>query len=334
MATRNALAVLVSKSSYFAYQRTYLHSFTISCKIPRETLLNKILRSNFFVIKAKKTSKNAPGATNGKVNDNSKAKLIKDLNFQSDDEARPFYKLSVKTLLHIYKTTKKDEECGYCKNRLYYIADHIKCPPLVLSQQIVRRTFIYNLSFDWLESSLQVLLDMGVTGDRILRDLWVLKYHHNTIKERLQRVKDNGVENLYPWMVRCSEDIMIRYIQIFQETKSILGDNKSTKMYLANRLNISPEIIEDMYLKVPALKTTRAAKVKKFLDFLLEQGFSLEEITNKARILTASQNTVKQRLEKLRALGLREINLNVLCRSRKEFQKYCESIESITKEQL
>ncbi|XP_045764644.1 transcription termination factor, mitochondrial isoform X3 [Maniola jurtina] len=307
MATRNALAVLVSKSSYFAYQRTYLHSFTISCKIPRETLLNKILRSNFFVIKAKKTSKNAPGATNGKVNDNSKAKLIKDLNFQSDDEARPFYKLSVKTLLHIYKTTKKDEECGYCKNRLYYIADHIKfC----------------------------LILDMGVTGDRILRDLWVLKYHHNTIKERLQRVKDNGVENLYPWMVRCSEDIMIRYIQIFQETKSILGDNKSTKMYLANRLNISPEIIEDMYLKVPALKTTRAAKVKKFLDFLLEQGFSLEEITNKARILTASQNTVKQRLEKLRALGLREINLNVLCRSRKEFQKYCESIESITKEQL
>ncbi|XP_034834823.1 transcription termination factor, mitochondrial isoform X2 [Maniola hyperantus] len=307
MATRNVIAVLVSKSSYFAYQKIYLHSFIVSCKFPRETLLTKILRSNFFAITAKKSSKHAPEATNDKVNDNSKAKLIKGLNFHSDYEALPFYKLPIKTLLYIYKTTKKDEECGYCKNRLYYIADRIK---------------FYQI------------LDMGVTGDRILRDLWVLKYHHNTIKERLQRVKNNGVENLYPWMVRCSEDIMNRYIQIFQETKSILGENKSTKMYLANRLNISPEIIEDMYLKVPALKTTRATKVKKFLDFLLEQGFSLEEITTKARILTASQNTVKQRLEKLRALGLREINLNVLCRSRKDFQKYCESIESITKEQL
>lgn len=74
-------------------------------------------------------------------------------------------------------------------------------------------------------------------------------------------------------------------------------------------------------------------QVKSFLDFLLEQGFSLEEIITKVRILAASQNTVKQRLEKLRSLGLRQINLNVLCRSRKDFQKYCESIEAINKEQ-
>ncbi|XP_023954721.2 transcription termination factor, mitochondrial [Bicyclus anynana] len=329
MAIRNIISVLLSKTSQFAYSRIYFGA----CKIVREAgNSNSELCSHFLVFPVRPISKFASNIKKEKVNDDaSKIRIIKDLNFQSDDDALPFYVLPIKTLLQIYKITKKDEECGYCKNRLYYIAEKIKCPPNVLSQHIAKRTFVYNLTFDWLESSLNALLDMGVSGDRILRDLWVLKYHHKTIQERLQRVRRSGVDNLCPWMVRCSEDTLSRSIQICQETKSILGENKDTKKYLANRLNLSPDIIEDMFIKVPALKTTRAAKVKNFLDFLLEQGFSLEDITNKARILASSQNTVKQRLEKLRALGLCKINLNVLCRSRKGFQKYCESIENIGK---
>lgn len=118
----------------------------------------------------------------------------------------------------------------------------LQCPPSTLSEQIVKRLFIYKLSFEWLESSLNVLLGksfvkcklcllkiyqyliyvnflfslflaMNVSGDRIKRDLWVLKYHHKTIQERLERVKSVGVENLYPWMVRCSEDILNRLEQ-------------------------------------------------------------------------------------------------------------------------
>lgn len=51
---------------------------------------------------------------------------------------------------------------------------------------------------------------MGVPSDRILRDLWVLKYKSETIQVRLQKVKNMGGEKLYPWMVRCSEDILNR----------------------------------------------------------------------------------------------------------------------------
>lgn len=134
-----------------------------------------------------------------------------------------------------------------------------------------------------------------------------------------------------------------------------MGEHQSTKVYLAKRLNTSPEVIEDIYIKIPALKTIRVAKVqtkftftktfflfincnsltlqaKKFIDFLISEGFEVEEIIQKPRIFSASQNTVKQRLERLRKLGLKSINLNVLCRSRKDFQKYCESIETISKE--
>ncbi|CAH2104792.1 unnamed protein product [Euphydryas editha] len=264
--------------------------------------------------------------------DTSKEKIIKELNFLSDKDATPFYKLPLKSLLQIYKTTKNDDENGFCKNRLYYISQRIKCPPSTLSEQIVKRLFIYKLSFDWLESSLNVLLAMNVSGDRIKRDLWVLKYHHKTIQERLERVRNLGVDNLYPWMVRCSEDILSRSIQITQDTKTILGENKSTKMYLAHRLNTTPDVIEDMYVKIPALKTIRVTKAKNFLDFLIKEGFTVEEIVDKPRIFAASQKTVKLRLEKLRNLGLCEINLNILCRSRKDFQKYYESMESISKE--
>lgn len=51
---------------------------------------------------------------------------------------------------------------------------------------------------------------MGVSGERIQRDLWVLKYHHETIRQRLKLVKDSGCDQVYPWMVRCSDDILER----------------------------------------------------------------------------------------------------------------------------
>lgn len=70
-------------------------------------------------------------------------------------------------------------------------------------------------------------------------------------------------------------------------------------------------------------------QVKNFLDFLINEGFEVQDIANKPRVLTASQKTVEQRLLKLRKLGLTEINLNVLCRSRKDFKKYCDSIVSL-----
>uniref|UniRef100_A0A1E1WRW3 Uncharacterized protein n=1 Tax=Pectinophora gossypiella TaxID=13191 RepID=A0A1E1WRW3_PECGO len=258
----------------------------------------------------------------------SKSRLISGMNFESSNHALPFTKLPIRTLLHIYKTTKNDHKNNYCKNRLYYIAHRIKCSPAELSERMAQRTFIYSLSFDWLASSLNVLLEMGVPGDRIIRDLWVLKYNHVTIRQRLQKVKDMGIETLYPWMVRCSEDILNRYISISKETKDILGDTKSTLIYLANRLNVPPEAITEKCHKIPALQTIRVTKVKSFLDFLINQGFDVNDIANKPRVLTSSQKTVEQRLDILRKLGLTEINLNALCKSRKDFQKYVDSIES------
>ncbi|XP_063376117.1 transcription termination factor, mitochondrial isoform X1 [Cydia fagiglandana] len=303
--------------------------------LPRAKCENKLynnLINNFNKLQFYNTTSKAEVKTKNENNDNfeySKEKLISQMNFTSEEHARPYYKLPVKTLLHIYQTTKNDSKNGFCNNRLYYIANKIKCSPSELSERLAKRTFVYSLSFEWLENSLETLLEMGVSTDRILRDLWVLKYKHETIRERLQRVKDMGIETLYPWMVRCKQDIMNRYIKISQDTKNILGRNKSTQIYLADRLNTTPEAVEEICTRIPALKTIRVTKVKHFLDFLISEGFQPEDIANKPRVLAASPDTVKQRLEKLRKLGLTEINLNVLCKSRKDFKKYYESIEAL-----
>ncbi|XP_047515377.1 transcription termination factor, mitochondrial isoform X1 [Pieris napi] len=318
---------------YFNITRcNYLQLFKTSLclAIPNVHPTRTIICSTYIL--QKKLLINNIGSTLDSVS-TAKKNLISELNFESESHAAPFCKLPIKSLLQIYKTTKQDQESGHCNNRLYYIASHLKCPPGMLSDRLAKRCFIYSLSFDWLEKSLKVLLDKGVPPDRILRDLWVLKYHHQTIDDRLKRIQDMGIDTLYPWMVRCSEDILNRYIEIYQETKSILGNGQSTKGYIANRLNTSIDTIDEIYAKVPSFTRIRVSKVKKFLDFLFEEGFTIEDILCKPRVLCASQKTVKERLEKLRGLGLKDINLNVLCRSRKDFRKYYESLQTVTKDE-
>ncbi|VVD05833.1 transcription termination factor, mitochondrial [Leptidea sinapis] len=296
-------------------------------------LFNKILCTLDNFKRHKKTHENNPKQCMKTDKEyQSKFDIVSKINLKSQLHAAPFLKLPIHTLLQIYKTTKADEKNGLCENRLYYIASRLNCPPSMLSERVARRTFIYSLSFDWIENSLNVLLELGVTGDRIIRDLWVLKYQHTTIRNRLQKIKDQGIKRLYPWMVRCSEDVLHRYIELFQETKSILGDDKRTIEYIAKRLNTTEDVVEDMYSKVPGFETIRVTKVKSFIDFLIEEGYTVEDIISRPRVFAASQKTVKQRLDKLRELGMTQINLNVLCRSRKDFKRYCESIEASYRE--
>ncbi|XP_022128069.2 transcription termination factor, mitochondrial isoform X2 [Pieris rapae] len=319
----SAIYFNITKSNYAQLFKT-----TLCLAIPNVHATRTIISST-YILQKKLSINNTIGSTL----DSAKKNLISEMKFESESHAAPFCKLPIKSLLLIYKTTKQDQESGCCNNRLYYIASHLKCPPGMLSDRLAKRCFIYSLSFDWLEKSLKVLLDKGVSPDRILRDLWVLKYHHQTIEDRLKRIQDLGIDTLYPWMVRCSEDILNRYIEIYQETKSILGNGLSTKGYIANRLNTSIDTIDEIYAKVPAFTRIRVSKVKKFLDFLFEEGFTIEDILCKPRVLCASQKTVKERLEILRGLGLKDINLNVLCRSRKDFRKYYESLLTVTKDE-
>lgn len=61
--------------------------------------------------------------------------------------------------------------------------------------------------------------------------------------------------------------IIYRFITISRDTKKILGDTMSTQVYLANRLNTTPEAVEDMCSRIHALKRIRVTKVHVYIFY-------------------------------------------------------------------
>lgn len=59
------------------------------------------------------------------------------------------------------------------------------------------------------------------------------------------------------------------------------------------------------------------------VDYLLNEAkFSRYEIAQVPRILCHSLKTTKQRIEELASLGCRPSSLVILCRSRREYEKF------------
>lgn len=55
------------------------------------------------------------------------------------------------------------------------------------------------------------LLDNGISIQDIHRDLWVLYYSNETIKNRLELAKSMRVDQIKTWMVRCTPEVLDRY---------------------------------------------------------------------------------------------------------------------------
>lgn len=253
--------------------------------------------------------------------------IIKQMNFEKMSHTIPYFRLPVSTLTKITTTLKKDERKGLCKNRLYFLCEHLQCDPYILGTHLVKSLPIYQIPFTRLRHSLNLLLEMGVPADRIVNDIWALKSDPKRIKDRLDKVKATGVDVLAPWMVRCEEHILTRSISLATSTKEILGDNMSAESYLASRLNTKSHIVADIYSKHPTVKKIRVPKVKVFLDFLFAEGFTEDEILKVPYILTHSLEKVRLRLEKLRGACIDfSSNLSILCKSEKNFTKYYETM--------
>lgn len=74
-------------------------------------------------------------------------------------------------------------------------------------------------------------------------------------------------------------------------------------------------------------------KVKQVLDYLLDEtDFKPYEIANVIRILTHSKETTKMRLDELKSIGCRPSTLTIICRSKREYNKFVkEWLEKVDK---
>lgn len=57
-----------------------------------------------------------------------------------------------------------------------------------------------------------LIADNGIPIKDIHRDLWVLNYSTEMIKNRLDLAKSMRVEQIKTWMVRCTPEVLDRYL--------------------------------------------------------------------------------------------------------------------------
>lgn len=220
------------------------------------------------------------------------------------------------------KTVDRERDFIPEGNRIYYLSHRLDLDPALVSKYIATHMFMFDITFEMLTENLDIMLEYKIDPVNIVRDLWSFKYYPKTIRDRLERCKQGGKDNLMPWMVRCPEDVLENSLKLTQENKELYGSNGIVD-YLSLRLGYDIPTTRMIVNRHPAVLKCRGAKVREVLDYLLdEEKFEPIDIARVIRVLSHSLATTKKRLAELRAVGCRPSSLTIICRSKREYQKF------------
>lgn len=241
------------------------------------------------------------------------------------DDFVPLLQVSYIALNHILRIIHQERNVVPDGNRIYYLATRLGIEPSLVAKYIATRPFMFEVNFEMFCENLDVLLEYKIEPINILKDMWAFKYYPKSIRDRLERCKMAGKDNLRPWIIRCPEDVLENSLKLTQENKNLLGDLNIVE-YISQRLGYDTETIQSMIDRHPRVMNCRGKKVKKVLDYLLdEEKFEPMEILRVLRILVHSLETTKMRLEELKAIGCRPSTLTIVCRSETEYRKFIKS---------
>lgn len=85
---------------------------------------------------------------------------------------------------------------------------------------------------------------------------------------------------------------MYRTIEIKQGNRVVLNKD-STAQYLAKRLKVSENTIDNISLKYPTLLRVNPTKLKEILDFLFVEKYTPSQILRVPRVFTHSISTLQ-----------------------------------------
>lgn len=207
-------------------------------------------------------------------------------------------------------------------NRIYFLSEKLNLEPSLVAKYVATHMFMFEISFEMLTENLTIMQEYNIDSINIIRDFWAFKYYPKTIRDRLERCKRGGKENLKPWMIRCPEDVLENSLKLTQENKELYGNNGIVD-YLSHRLGYDLPTIRTIVNRHPAVLKCRGQKVKEVLDYLLDvEKFEPVDIARVIRVLVHSLDTTKKRLAELRAVGCRPSTLTIICRSQREYTKF------------
>ncbi|GAB0094428.1 Transcription termination factor, mitochondrial [Sergentomyia squamirostris] len=223
-------------------------------------------------------------------------------------------------LVRKYRSERKFIPGGH---RVYFLSSRLGVQPKIISKHLSTRQFMFNIPFKSLSSVLSVMMKYNIAPMDILRDLWVFRYNPEALELRLGRAKEASVEKSMPWMARCTVPVFEKHLQISEDTRAVLGENRTTVEYLSERLGYDVDTMREITSRRPAILRVRMTKIKEFLDFLLlEAGFTPRDLVRVPQILTHSIETTRMRLKELKQHGCVPTSLSIVCLSQRNYQKF------------
>nr|XP_029711899.1 uncharacterized protein LOC109432907 [Aedes albopictus] len=212
-------------------------------------------------------------------------------------------------------------------NRIYYFADKARLQPAEIARQFARRTFMFRIPKESFIENLDHFVD-NMDSEDVLADLWAFKYSPAVVAERIARAKRVRGKKVMPWMVRCPDTVLEKSLQLTKENGELLGENETIVEYFGKRLGFNRDITNSIFLKTPSVRNVRVTKVKKVIDYLLEElDYTPHDIAINPRILMHSLHTIKKRMEQLRQIGCRPRSLIIVCRSQRQYDLFVKEWE-------
>ncbi|XP_037708749.1 transcription termination factor, mitochondrial [Drosophila subpulchrella] len=252
-----------------------------------------------------------------------KLQLIKSMDIKDINHFVPFLRLTVPRLRKLVSALNSERSTMPQLNRVYYISEKLQVSPDLVTKYLCKRLFILEMPYEMFEKNLQHMIDYNVSPINVLKDLWAFRYTPKSVQLRLERAKRAKKDKIMPWMVRCPEPILQRSLKLSLDELKVLGEFSSVVEYLAHRLGFSASEAKVIMDKHPQVHTVRVTKIKEVLDYLLDEAkFTRFEIAQVPRILCHSLKTTKERMEELKSHGCRPSSLVILCRSRREYDKF------------
>jgi hypothetical protein len=234
----------------------------------------------------------------------------------------PLLKCSVLSLTRAYKFQEVEEAVIPYGSRIYYLSKKLEISPDTVSTYLSTHMFMFTVPFENIKEIMETLFFYEIEPMHILKDLWVFKYLPEKVKNRLEFAKQKGRTGLRPWMCRCKIKVLERSIELFKESKEPLGGDTKVE-YIAKRLGYDVETMKIFIDKQPFVLKSRGEKLKQVLDYLLDEAkFEPYQVAHALRILTHSLETTKERVNEVRRLGCYPVELSVICRSKKLYEKF------------
>jgi len=213
-------------------------------------------------------------------------------------------------------------------NRLYYMADILEAPIAHLTEKIVKPHRIMSMDFKRITDTIELLKSYDVSNDDILRDLWIFFHNIGRTEERLRAITEVGCTRPRLWMCRCTDKVFETTVKHYEDKKLILSDgNKTIIEYLAEQLECSPEDIKLHCATNPSLLRVRVSKLQGMMEMLLSEGITREAIRKTPRVLQHSEEKLRSRIHRLKALGYQPTSCPTLFKSRTKFEMFCRNLK-------